>query len=311
MAPDLPSSPADVCARLSVGEAETARVFDLLAENFDSTHAAVTASDEGNGRWTIALHFHAPPDEAAIRAAVALSVGPEIAQALVFETLGPKDWVAVSLAGLSPVKAGRFVVHGAHDRACVPPSRIAIEIEAALAFGTGHHGSTRGCLIALDRIASSRRPPTRVLDVGTGSGVLAIAAARALRAEVLASDNDLRAVHAARGNARLNRAGSLVEVIRAEGLTPRRLRERAPFDLILANILLKPLKTLAAPMARLARAGGLIVLSGLLAAQSNAALAAYRSHGFLLERRICLDGWATLVLRRPGRRTIAAHRRRQ
>jgi ribosomal protein L11 methyltransferase len=302
MTPDLPAPAANFVARISLSEAEAERIFDALAENFDSVHAALVASDDGDGRWTISLHFREAPNEAAVRAVVALSAGVEFANAVVFETLGGKDWVKASLAGLSPVAAGRFVVHGAHDRARVPRHRIGIEIEAALAFGTGHHGTTRGCLLALDRIARHRpvrgRAPAKVLDLGTGSGVLAIAAARALRQPVLASDNDAVAVRAARANARRNRAGAFIEVIQAEGLRARRLRERAPFDLILANILLAPLKTLAAPMARLAAANGLIVLSGLLAAQSNAALAAYRSHGLMLEHRICLDGWVTLVLRR-------------
>jgi ribosomal protein L11 methyltransferase len=315
MASDPPASQVTVSAQISVAEVEAARIFDVLSENFDSTDAAVTASDDRDGQWTISLHFREPPNETAVHAVVALVAGAETANALRFETVGPKDWVAASLAGLSPVAAGRFVVHGAHDRARVPRNRIGIEIEAALAFGTGHHGSTRGCLIALDRIARQRRHRgrvnARVLDIGTGSGVLAIAAARALRCSVLASDNDRAAVRAARANARLNRAGALTEVLQAEGLCARRFRERAPFDLILANILLTPLKRLAAPMARLSAANGMIVLSGLLTAQSNAALAAYRRRGFVLDRRISREGWATLVLRHSRQRAVAARSRRQ
>jgi ribosomal protein L11 methyltransferase len=212
--------------------------------------------------------------------------------------MGATDWVRASLQGLSPVAAGRFIVHGAHDRGRVPPHRIGIEIEAALAFGTGHHGTTRGCLLALDRFIKRRpkRRRPRVLDLGTGSGVLAIAAARSLHWPVLASDIDPRAVAAARANARHNRAGGAVEVIRAEGFKARRLRERAPFDLIFANILLAPLKRLAVPMRRLVGAHGCVVLSGLLAAQANAALAAYRAQGLVLAHRVHLDGWVTLVL---------------
>jgi ribosomal protein L11 methyltransferase len=306
---------ASVSARISIGEAEAARIFDALAESFDSAHTAVVAADNGDGRWTVSLHFRDAPNEAAVRALVALVAGGEIAHAFQFETSAARDWVEASLAGLVPVEAGRFVVHGAHDRARVRPNRIGVEIEAALAFGTGHHGTTRGCLLALDRIGRSRsrrpRPIASVLDLGTGSGVLAIAAALALRKPVLASDNDLRSVRTARANARLNRAGALIKTLHAKGLNARGLRERAPFDLILANILLPPLKVLAAPMARLIGPHGWVVLSGLLAAQSNAALAAYRPLGLVLHRRLCLDGWATLVLRRHRRSPVAGRRRRQ
>jgi ribosomal protein L11 methyltransferase len=237
-----------------------------------------------------------------VRALIGLAAGPQSANALVFETIGATDWVQASLQGLTPVAAGRFLVHGAHDRARVPQNRIGIEIEAALAFGTGHHGTTRGCLIALDRLAKRRpgRANARVLDIGAGSGVLAIAAARALRRPVLASDNDARAVAAARANARLNRAGAAVEVIRADGLKARRFRARGPFDLIFANILLAPLARMATPMARLTAPHGHVVLSGLLAAQGRTALAIYRARGLVLTHRIPLEGWVTLVLRAPS-----------
>jgi ribosomal protein L11 methyltransferase len=149
-----------------------------------------------------------------------------------------------------------------------------------------------------------------VLDVGTGSGVLAIAAAKALRKPVLASDIDARAVAIARDNARLNRVGGLVEVAHAAGLDARRFRARAPFALVLANILLDPLRRMATPMARLTAPGGRVVLSGLLAAQGSAALAAYRPRGLVLERRIVLAGWVTLVLRRPSASFRGAAKRR-
>jgi ribosomal protein L11 methyltransferase len=189
------------------------------------------------------------------------------------------------------------VVHGAHDRAAIPSHRLGIEIEAALAFGTGHHGTTRGCLLALDRILRARRP-RRVLDVGTGTGVLAIAAAKAQRRQVLASDIDARAVAIAIENARINCVAPLIEVLHAPGLAARRVRDRAPYDLVFANILLAPLRLLAAPMSKLLAPRARIILSGLLSTQANAALAAYRPQGLVLERRSVLDGWATLVLRR-------------
>jgi ribosomal protein L11 methyltransferase len=322
MAAAVSTSNASFCARVSTSEAEARHILDALAETFDSTHVVVAASEDRDGRWSVSLHFREAPNETAVRALIALAAGPETANALVFQTIGATDWVQASLAGLTPVAAGRFIVHGAHDRGRVPPNRIGIEIEAALAFGTGHHGTTRGCLMALDRFAkrrhrlAKRRPKggranPSVLDLGTGSGVLAIAAARSLRAPVLASDNDALAVRAARANARLNRAGAMVEVIRADGCTARRFRARAPFDLIFANILLEPLKRMATPMARLLGANGCVVLSGLLAAQARAALAAYRTRGLVLEHRIPIEGWVTLVLRGRRRRAVAARRRRQ
>ena len=184
-------------------------------------------------RWRVAIHFRATADEKVVRALVAAAAGAAAAKALRFERVAAKDWVSESLAGLKPVEAGRFIVHGAHDRARIPVNRIGIEIEAALAFGTGHHGTTRGCLSALDRMCKSLGKPRRrtrvsspcrgriasVLDVGTGSGVLAIAAARAFRQRVLATDIDATAVRAARANARLNRVGGFVEVVRADGVT--------------------------------------------------------------------------------------------
>src|SRR5712691_560208 len=169
-----PAFAATVVARLAASEELAAHIVDRLAESFDSP-AAVAGAYEEAGRWMVTIHFRDPPNEAAVRALVALAAGPEAADALRFERLAPQDWVQASLAGLGPVEAGRFVVHGAHDRGRVPVNRIGIEIEAALAFGTGHHGTTRGCLLALDRIAkkiTDRQGRRRVLDVGTGTGVL-------------------------------------------------------------------------------------------------------------------------------------------
>lgn len=285
-----------VVAKFLAGPEATAReCLARLAEVFDPA-AAVTSAYETDEGWTVAIHFMEPPNETAVRAVLGMAAGPDTANALTFERLADRDWVRESLAGLTPVSAGRFVVHGPHDRHRIGRHRIAIEIAASLAFGSGHHATTRGCLLALDALVKSRRP-RRILDLGTGSGVLAIAAARALRTRVLASDIDPQAVRIARENALLNRARK-VHVIHAAGLYACAFRRAAPFDLVLANILLGPLQRLAAPMARLLAPGGRAVLSGLLAAQASAALATYRACGLALERRIVLDGWATLVLRR-------------
>ena len=326
-------------ASLETGEQAAKTFAGLFAECWDDADAAVSLVDSGRGRWTVTIHFRNPPDRRALRALAAKAAGAAAAKTLSFARVAAKDWVRESLAGLPPVTAGRFVVHGAHDRARVAPSRIGIEIEAALAFGTGHHGTTRGCLLAFDRICKAigkrqaivhRHPEVRaqraskdvgpsagavalrgsalraehlrvkgglhILDLGTGSGVLAIAAARALRQRVLATDIDGEAVRVARANARLNRTGDLVRFVRASGVGRRAIKERAPFDLVFANILLEPLLRFAAPLKQLIAPGGRIILSGLLAAQANAAFAAYRP--LALERRIDIEGWATLVFAR-------------
>jgi ribosomal protein L11 methyltransferase len=306
-----PSAAAASVARLSIDEQSARRITALVAETFDGEDVAVSLADAGGGRWQVAIHFAGPIAPESLRTLTAVAAGPAAAKALRFAPVAATDWVRQSLAGLKPVAAGRFIVHGSHDRVGVPVNRIGIEIEAALAFGTGHHGTTRGCLLALDRICKTRdrRRNDRILDLGTGSGVLAIAAARAWRQPVLATDNDPSAVRAARANARLNRAGTLVDVIQADGASAGRLRAQARFGLILANILLRPLQRFASPLRARLAPGGRIVLSGLLASQANAALAAYRP--LALERRLDIEGWTTLVLTRRRRPAgVARHRRR-
>ena len=267
-------------------------------ECFADERAAVSLVDCGRGRWQLAIDFADPPDQGAVRALAVAIAGAAAGKALRFEAVAGKDWVRESLAGLPPVCAGRFVVYGAHDRAAIATNRIGVEIEASRAFGTGHHGSTRGCLVALDQICKQvrgRRAP-RVLDLGTGSGVLAIAAARALRTRVLATDVDAIAVRAARANARHNGVAPLIATLRADGVTA--LPKRVRFDLVLANILLGPLQQFAAPLARLVAPGGRVVLSGILPPQANAIIVAYRA--LTLQRRVDLDGWTTLVFARRG-----------
>ena len=289
-------------ARLDTDLIIAQAVADAVAERFALGDIAVSLSDAGGGRWQVAIHFRGEAERERVRGAVAAAVGAEAAAALQFGSVEATDWVRQSLAGLRPVAAGRFVVHGAHDRTRVPLNHIGIEIEAALAFGTGHHGTTRGCLLALDAICKAMplaKTRPRILDVGTGSGVLAIAAARALHAHVLATDIDAFAVRTARSNASHNRAGSMLSVVLADGVGARTIRTHALYDLIFANILLGPLKRIATPLRRLAAPGGRVVLSGILPSQANAVIAAYRP--LALQRRLDIDGWTTLVLVRTRR----------
>ena len=306
-----PDTPALQVARLAADEQTARRIADLLFESLDADGIAVAVAEQAHGDWIVEVHFQSPPDADKVRAVVALAAGDAPAQALTFETIAPRDWIKASLEGLRPVRAGRFVVHGRHDRVAIHAGAIGIEIEAALAFGTGHHGTTRGCLVALDRIATlagkqkraahrARRsnPQPKILDLGTGSGVLAIAAAKALRARVMAGDIDRVATRAAVANARLNGVGPLIVTATGAGLHAPAIRGFPRYDLVFANILLGPLKALAVPIRHILAPNGCVVLSGLLAAQARSALAIYRAQGLVLERSILLDGWATLVLRR-------------
>jgi ribosomal protein L11 methyltransferase len=286
-------------ARLSCDGPTARRLAAFLGESLDAVDSACAAFEDDAGRWQVAIHFRNAPDEAGLRDLVKLAAGEAAAKALSIERVPANDWVAESLAGLRPVRAGRFVVHGAHDRAGLRANDIGIEIEAALAFGTGHHGTTRGCLLALDDLTKRRRA-LNVLDIGTGTGVLAIAAARLLRKRVAAGDIDRVAVRAARENARENRAASMITFVRAAGVRAQVIRERGPYDLIFANILMGPLTRLAVPVRSLAAPGAHVVLSGLLPSHANAVISIYSAQDLVLERRTLLEGWVTLVMRRSA-----------
>src|SRR6516225_1346331 len=201
-------TPATHRASIAIGDEQSARrMVDVLSEVLFEGEAAIAAFERPDRRWDVTVHFGQAPDQALLRDLVANAAGEAVARSIVFDTVAAKDWVKASLADLVPVPAGRFVVHGQHDRARVPPNKLGIEIEAALAFGTGHHGTTRGCLLLLDHALKARHRPARVLDLGTGTGVLAIAAAKALHNAVLASDIDGASVRVARENAELNDVG--------------------------------------------------------------------------------------------------------
>jgi len=212
------------------------------------------------------------------------------------EALADADWLAMSLSGLPPVRAGRFFVYGAHDQGRIPANAVALRIEAGAAFGTGHHGTTVGCLQAWNDLIKARRFG-KVLDVGAGTGVLAIAAARTGARLARGTDIDAPSVRIARENAALN--GARAEFVHASGLGHQRVRSAAPYDLVFANILAPPLVALAQDIRGALRPGGIAILSGLLRTQERRVLAAYRSRGFRLLRRIHRDAWATLVLERP------------
>ncbi len=255
----------------------------------------VLQGDAKGDWWTVEAIFTTPPDERDLAQGLRM-LGLDTAD-LAGVTLPELDWVRATLERLTPVRAGRFLVHGSHDRGRHPPASVAIEIDAGTAFGTGHHGTTLGCLMALDGILKERRP-RRVLDIGSGTGVLAIAAALASHAQVVASDIDPEAVRVTRENARLN--GARVSVSRAAGVDGHAIRAQAPYQLILANILARPLVKLAGRLRKTSAAGGTVVLSGLQIDQERWVTAVYRGHGFQLIRRIRIDGWSTLVLQSAG-----------
>ena len=296
----MPLTPSTCRANFAIGDEQTAkRVVDLLTESFFEGQAAIAAFEGPDGRWDITVHFAEPPDQVSIRELVGIAAGDEVAQTIAFDIVEAKDWVKATLEQLVPVRAGRFVVHGQHDRSKVPANKLGIEIEAALAFGTGHHGTTRGCLLLLDHVLKAWRP-RRVLDLGTGTGVLAIAAAKALRIRVLASDIDPLSVRVAAENARLNGTGDLVEAIGATGFAAPEFAQRGPFDLVLANILANPLRQMATPMARHLAPSALVILSGLLPSQAQSVIAAYRGRGLVLKRHIQIEGWSSLLLQKIG-----------
>ncbi|MBB4197192.1 50S ribosomal protein L11 methyltransferase [Rhodoblastus sphagnicola] len=302
----LPPNNAAFVMRLRCDEAQARALADLVVETFDPAETAAAAFEEQASTaswaatpWVVEVYFSHALDEDNVRELAAVVVGAELAQQISFGRVSQKDWVASALEGLSAVRAGRFLVHGSHDRASVKVNDIGLEIEAALAFGTGHHGTTRGCLLFLEDILKRRRPQN-ILDVGCGTGVLALAAARALRVNVAAGDIDAEAVKATRGNALLNGAGPWLKPVRARGAAHPALRRLEGYDLIFANILAKPLRMLAPSLAQLAAPNADVVLSGMLLRDVPGVASAWAAQGFAIARRRAIDGWATLLLRRGG-----------
>ncbi len=288
--------------RIFTDQSRAERLADFAGEvlSLDEVSIAVSETAPDDLLWRVDVYAgpNTPPE--ALETEVRRVLGDEIqGMDTKAESIEDADWVAASLEGLDPVPAGRFLVHGAHDAGRVPANSHGIQVEAALAFGTGHHGTTKGCLIAFDALLKRTRP-RRVLDLGTGTGVLAIAAAKALGHGVLASDIDTTSVLIARANAALNRVADRVRVIEANGLSHPLIKGNAPYDLVFANILAGPLVQLAPGIARTVAPGGHVILSGLLSHQDRAVRAAYRVQGLVPVRKLVLENWVTLTLaRRP------------
>lgn len=255
----------------------------------------------GAGRWEVGAYFDEAPDEAGLALAAAM-VG---AAPFAVSEVGQTDWVAQVRRELPPVRAGRFLVHGAHDRDAARGARYALEIEAAMAFGTGHHGTTRGCLTAIDQLDRIGVRPLRIADIGCGTGVLAMAAAALWKTPVVASDLDPIAVDTARANFRANGLGRAGMLYCAPGFKSRDIQAKGPYDLILANILARPLARLAPDMALNAAPAGIVVLSGILNEQANFVEGVYKSAGFARMWRHVDGEWTTLVLRKRSGRPIA------
>ena len=284
--------------RLRLDEATALRVSDVLEEAFPFGEISISAFETTKDDWSVEVFGSPDMDVAELASAMRDALGPEASGLRVEQdAIDEKDWVAKSLEGLKPVPAGRFVVHGSHDRDKIPADVIGIEIEAALAFGTGHHGTTRGCLLAIDELLQERRFE-RVLDLGSGTGVLAIAVALAQRGPVLATDIDETSARIAGENAQANGAGEFVRSIHAESFDHPAFSEVGPFDLIVANILAGPLVALASDVAAHLAPGGSVVLSGLMVPEEDKVRDAYLAQGLTLASARQLEGWSTLVLRR-------------
>jgi ribosomal protein L11 methyltransferase len=250
--------------------------------------------EDGSGRWEVGAYFTDPPDQIAL----ALLAAAHGAAPFALSDLPEIDWVAHVRRELHPVEAGRFFLYGSHDADRLPPDRVGLQIEATVAFGTGHHGTTVGCLLALERLLAQGVVARRVADIGCGTGVLALAAARVWPDPVIASDIDAVAVAVAEANAAINGLADRVTCLEAAGFDHPAIAAAAPFDLVFANILKGPLIALAPAMARHVAPGGRAILSGLLATQAEAILAAYAAAGFAPEHREDLGEWTALTLRR-------------
>jgi ribosomal protein L11 methyltransferase len=287
----MPRPNQQITARGPRAAAEAAAAAIDADPVLEASAYAILEEDEARGLWRIDV-YPTSDDEADAIVALLTTHAALLTSA---QPLADADWLALALSGLPPVRAGRFFVFGAHDRGRIPVNAVGLRIEAGAAFGTGHHGTTTGCLIAFDALLKRRRFG-RVLDVGAGTGVLAIAAARTGAGVVVGVDIDRVSVRIARENAVLNRAGA--RFVHADGLRHALVAASAPYELVFANILARPLVRLAPEIRRALRPGGALILSGLLRGQERLVRAAYLARGLRLVRRYHRDAWATLVLAR-------------
>lgn len=271
-----------------------AEALGLVLEDLDPapTGVGVFEVEDGSNTWEVGAYFVDRPDEVALALLAASHGAAEFAVSELPET----DWVAHVRRELTPVEAGRFFVYGAHDADKVPEGRISLRIEAAMAFGTGHHGTTLGCLRALDQLVTEGVTPKRVADIGCGTAVLAMAAARVWSAEIIASDIDQVAIDVAEANLAANGLTGQVDTKVAAGFDHPDLA--GPFDLVLANILKGPLIELAPDMAAATAAGGTAILSGILVEQAEDVAGHYTACGFNLIERTDIVDWTTLILGR-------------
>ena len=258
----------------------------------EPTGVGVFEVEDGSGLWEIGGYFTEAPDEAAL----ALLAAAFEAKPFVVSQLPETDWVAHVRRELAPVEAGRFYVYGSHDADNVPQSRIPLLIEAAMAFGTGHHGTTLGCLRALSRLIDDGFQASKVADIGCGTAVLAMAAARVWKGEVLASDIDPVAVEVAEANMRANGMEGAVRCLEAAGFDHPEIAATGPYDLIFANILKGPLVALAPDVAANLKRGGFAILSGILNEQADDVISVYSENGFNLYAQDQIGEWATLIL---------------
>ncbi|MBY6136573.1 50S ribosomal protein L11 methyltransferase [Nocardioides marinus] len=264
--------------------------------NPEPTGIGVFEMEDGSGLWEVGGYFTEAPDEAGL----ALLAAMHDAKPFVVSEVPETDWVAHVRRELAPVEAGRFFVYGSHDADKLPEGRIPLLIEAAMAFGTGHHGTTLGCLLALDCLLDQGFEANKVADIGCGTAVLAMAAARVWDGSILASDIDEVAVEVAEANLKANGMAGQVICLEAAGFDHPQLQEQAPFDLIFANILKGPLVALSPELAANLRPGGYAILSGILNEQADDVVAVYAQNGINLTRREEIGEWTTLLLQKAA-----------
>ncbi|ANF53773.1 50S ribosomal protein L11 methyltransferase [Brevundimonas sp. M1A4_2e] len=287
----MSESAVQVIARGDRAPAEAAAAAIDANPLLEGATYSILEEDEDKEIWRIDAFPTSDEEAEGIAEILRATPGLEV----VVEKLADADWLAMSLSGLPPVEAGRFFVYGAHDQGKIPEGRVNLKIDAGAAFGTGHHGTTVGCLEAFDKLLETESFE-KVLDVGCGTGVLAIAAAKTGSPIAVGTDIDEPSARIANENAAINDAKC--EFYFADGLSDARIAQHAPYDLVFANILAAPLVFLAPEIAGALKSGGVAILSGLLRTQEERILEAYLPLGFVVEQTIHHDAWSALQLRK-------------